>query len=81
MEHPLIVVLIILILVGVVPTIPRIIRKWDFKRQVEGKRPERQLKEGDKISYDKPGTSNGEADVIGKASVTAMRMNWRNTNV
>lgn len=80
MEHPLIVVLIILILAGFVPVIPRIIRKWDFKRQIEGKRPERQLKEDAVISYDKPAAPNDELDAVVHATVMATRANFRSPN-
>ena len=51
MNHPLIIVLIIVIVVIIAPVIPYLLRKWDFKRQVKGKKPERKFKENEKIPY------------------------------
>ena len=51
MNNPLMIVLIIVIIVILAPLIPFLIRKWDFRRQVKGKKPERKIKENETMPY------------------------------
>lgn len=50
-NYALIVILVIIIAFVVAPLIPYFIRKWDFKRQVNGKKPERKIKKDETIPY------------------------------
>lgn len=45
------IILIIIVAFILVPTIPYFIRKRDFKRQINGKKPERKFKENETIPY------------------------------
>lgn len=75
----LIIVFVIVAVMVILPLIQYVIRKRDFKRQVQGKRPERELKHNSKISYDKK-SSTPETDAIKSANLTNTRVNWRNSN-
>ena len=75
MNQSFLYLLLIVMLAIFVPVILSFIRAWDFKRQIQGKHPERKLKGNEKISYDKPQTPNGELDSIKTAGITNTRTN------
>lgn len=47
----LIIIAVVIIGFVIAPLIPHLIRKWDFKHQVKGRKPETKIKDDDTVPY------------------------------
>lgn len=74
-HHALLIVALLIILFICLPLIPHFIRKRDFNRQINGKKPERTLKGNEQLPYD-------SKEHVGKVSerdnIENSRRSWMN---